>query len=211
MCAVPAEHIASPRLFRTYKTKRPNYNPTIVEAARATSAAPTFFKPIDIGGSVKERFVDGGLGCNNPSDRVIREAMEEFGSDLNRQVACIVSIGTGMRNVIGLGSPTGMKRVLPTDLMDALAKISTETETVADTMKKRFINCPGLYSRLNVDAGLETVELGAWEHLPGVKTHTTSYLEKDEVDKMIELIVQGLLGNAVKSYPLSHLGTSIAQ
>src|SRR5882724_5814205 len=61
-----------PRLFRTYMA--PEYqspNCMIWEAARSTSATPTFFERIVIN---EEQFIDGGLGGNNPIDQVLQEA-----------------------------------------------------------------------------------------------------------------------------------------
>ncbi|OBT85481.1 hypothetical protein VE02_06195 [Pseudogymnoascus sp. 03VT05] len=43
------------------------------EACRATSAAPTFFDPVQIG-PYKQSFIDGGLGYNNPIFKVYDEA-----------------------------------------------------------------------------------------------------------------------------------------
>lgn len=40
---------------------------TIIEAARAISAATSFFEPVSIGA---RRFADGALGANNPVDEV---------------------------------------------------------------------------------------------------------------------------------------------
>ncbi|OJJ83805.1 uncharacterized protein ASPGLDRAFT_26004 [Aspergillus glaucus CBS 516.65] len=45
--------------------------PSVSQAAHATSAATTFFKPVSIGA---RRFADGVLGANNPADEVEREA-----------------------------------------------------------------------------------------------------------------------------------------
>ncbi len=74
--------------------KSKEYNCRIWEAARATSAAPTFFKRIEIGPSGSGiEYVDAGLGCNNPIKQVIEEAVRVFGED--SEVACIVSIGAG--------------------------------------------------------------------------------------------------------------------
>src|ERR1700690_2286849 len=95
VCAMPALHTSSPRIFRTYEVRsNQSYNCEIWEAARATSAAPTFFKRIRIGEKgLEEEFVDGGLGCNNPIRQVLEEAEIAFGP--GRRIACIVSIGTG--------------------------------------------------------------------------------------------------------------------
>lgn len=46
-------------------------NCAIWEAARATSAAATFFDPIQIG---RQKFVDGATGFNNPVEAVFEEA-----------------------------------------------------------------------------------------------------------------------------------------
>ncbi|KDQ49841.1 hypothetical protein JAAARDRAFT_142838, partial [Jaapia argillacea MUCL 33604] len=74
ICAMPAHNINSaiPRLFRTYQVpKGSTFNCMIWEAARATSATPNIFKPIEIGdSSMQELFIGGGVGCNNPMRQV---------------------------------------------------------------------------------------------------------------------------------------------
>jgi len=68
----------------------------IWEACRATSAATTFFDAIALG-PYSEEFVDGGIGANNPILQLWNEAQAVWGPDsLERNVNCIVSIGTGM-------------------------------------------------------------------------------------------------------------------
>src|SRR5271154_3147452 len=75
VCAMSALNMAAgiPHLFRSYQApKNQTFNCTIWEAARATSAAPTFFEQIVIGepGSSLS-YVDGGMGCNNPIAQVL--------------------------------------------------------------------------------------------------------------------------------------------
>ena len=65
VCAVGSSdigHAAGPTLFRTYEvTKNGSYNCKIWEAARATTAAPTFFKRIKIGSLASGvEYVDAG-------------------------------------------------------------------------------------------------------------------------------------------------------
>jgi predicted acylesterase/phospholipase RssA len=207
VCAVPAKHInRQPRLFRTWSAdKSPGYNCTIWEAARATSAAPTFFKRISIGDAgLQEEFIDAGIGCNNPVRYLVEEAGKEFGPE--RTVSCIVSIGTGKPMVAGFKSPGLFQRVLPLDLIKVLASMATDSETEASTMKARFQNCSGLYHRLNVERGLEEVSLEEWEKLGEVKSHTMAYLSDSTVSQGIDVIVDALVGKSSKTFPLGQLG-----
>jgi hypothetical protein len=85
---------ASPTIFRTYRGKQARPSECALwQAARATSAAPTFFKPMSIDRPRPAiTYIDGGMGHNNPSEVALDEARRiwptctEFG---------LVSIGTG--------------------------------------------------------------------------------------------------------------------
>ena len=202
-----ATHInKKPRLFRTWSAdKSPGYNCAIWEAARATSAAPTFFKRIYIGDpGLREEFVDAGIGCNNPVQYLVQEAGREFGSE--REVSCIVSIGTGKPKVAGFKAPALFQRVLPLDLIKVLASMATDSEAEALAMKARYQNCHGLYHRLNVERGLEEVSLEEWEKLGDVKTHTMAYLGEDQISQGIDVIVNALVGKSSQTFPLGQLG-----
>jgi hypothetical protein len=204
---VPALHInKEPKLFRTWSAdKNPGYNCKIWEAGRATSAAPTFFKRIHIGNpGMQEEFVDAGIGCNNPVQYLIQEAQREFGP--NREVACIVSIGTGKPKVPGFKAPARFQRVLPLDLIKVLTAISTDSEAVASVMEARYQHCAGLYHRLNVERGLEQVSLEEWEKLGEVTTHTMEYLRADEISQRLDMIVNALIGKPPRTFLLGKLG-----
>src|SRR6267143_6345722 len=97
-----------PILFRSYQSHESHSGCKIWEAARATSAAPTFFKHIEIGN--KQYFIDGGLGCNNPSRVVLDEAEALFGTC---QIGCLVSIGTGQAATTNINTPA-LHHPLPT-------------------------------------------------------------------------------------------------
>ena len=207
VCAVPALHVnKKPRLFRTWLAdKSPGYNCTIWEAARATSAAPTFFKRIRIGDpGLEEDFVDAGVGCNNPVRYLIQEAEREFGPD--KQVACIVSIGTGRLKVPGFKSPGVFQRLLPLSLIKVLANMATDSEAEAAAMEVRYRNCPGLYHRLNVERGLEEISLEEWEKLGEVKAHTVAYLEAGGISQSIDVIANSLVGMPAQTFSLCQLG-----
>ena len=83
-----------PTLFRSYNCKGHNANKCAIwEAARATSAAPTLFKPIRIENPPPgATFVDGGFLYNNPAELAISEAQRIWTSV---KTFCLVSVGTG--------------------------------------------------------------------------------------------------------------------
>jgi hypothetical protein len=91
---------APPTLFRSYQCKDHDASEcTIWEAGRATSAAPTFFKPIEIGRGV---FVDGGLAHNNPGELALAEAQKMWKTT---KLFCLVSVGTGRLASIQVVNP----------------------------------------------------------------------------------------------------------
>lgn len=193
-----------PVVFRTYRSREPDSNCKIWEAARATSAAPTFFKQIEIGR--KQPFVDGGWGRNNPSRVVLDEAKAVFG---NRKIGCLVSIGTGQVKVISIKKPGLFQRFMPgdvpADIMDVLDAIATDCEDVHEAMLGLFSNSPNTYFRLNVEHGMEGIELSEWEKLSNVEAHTAQYMMKKEVDEKLDLLVN-VIGIPRAQLTLEQLG-----
>jgi predicted acylesterase/phospholipase RssA len=176
-----------PVLFRTYQSRETHSDCKIWEAARATSAAPTFFKRIEIGR--KQPFIDGGLGRNNPSQVVLDEAKALFGA---RQIGCLVSIGTGQAEVIGIKNPGLFQQIIPTDVIEALRAITTDCEATHEAMLGCFANLPNTYFRLNVEQGMQGIEFSEWEKLSNVEAHTVQYMRKKEVDEKLSLLVNAI-------------------
>jgi predicted acylesterase/phospholipase RssA len=83
-----------PTIFRSYAGENARSSQCrIWQAARATSAAPSFFKDVFIEIPPPGcNYIDGGLGYNNPSELALNEATELWPSSTN---FCLVSIGTG--------------------------------------------------------------------------------------------------------------------
>ena len=196
VCAVPQQDVRArtgPRLFRTYKVRaNATFNCTIWEACRATSAAPTYFESIKIGEEgEQETFLDGGLGYNNPVEQVLEEARRIFPG---RKVACVVSIGTGVANVISFpDSP----KTSPLKLINALKNMATESDTTAERMHQRFQNVKDTYFRFSVDRGLQGIELEEWNELPKVRTFTTEYISQHSLSAQIDKVVEALLASKV--------------
>jgi len=172
-----------PVLFRTYESHETHPECKIWEAARATSAAPTFFKGIEIGRA--QPFIDGGIGRNNPSWIVLDEANTLFGA---RPIGCLVSIGTGQVETVGIKRPGFFQHIIPMDVVDVLKAIATDCEDIHEHMLRLFAQLPMTYFRLNVEQGMQGIKLSEWERLRKVEAHTVQYLRRKEVDEKLALL-----------------------
>lgn len=151
------------------------------EAARATSAASTFFDPIEIGPR-GNKFVDGGLRYNNPIDLVDRESREIWPDDDR----LIISIGTG-------NAPGGNFEGSLKDLVDRLKDIATETEETSNRFfqaHRDMMQTHRLF-RFNVD-GLGSIGLDESKQKDVITARTESYLERAEVLEKATPCVQTL-------------------
>jgi hypothetical protein len=149
-------------------------NPTILEAALATSAAPTYFSDVAIKGS---KFVDGALGVNNPALEVEEEASDlwcEETGNLQPLVKCFISVGTGHPGIRSV-SDKGLKHLLET-----LQKEASETESTNQKFLGRWRDYveKGRCFRFNVDHGLDNVRLAEFEEEDLIRAATSTYLQK---------------------------------
>lgn len=85
-----------PFFFKSHRIAAdPSYNWKLMEIARATSAAPTFFPPLHLAKGNKDyALVDGGVFVNNPAMAAYAEARSLYPGAAQ---TTIVSVGTGDR------------------------------------------------------------------------------------------------------------------
>jgi hypothetical protein len=180
-------------------------NCRIWEAARATTAAPTFFKRIAIGeeGRAKEEFIDGGVRCNNPANQVLEEARNIFGD--NRIVGCLISIGTGHRGTIGLAKPDSFQKILPVKLIGILKSIATDCESTAHALGLRYREFPDFYFRFNVVHGTEGISLEEWKKMGDIEAHTKAYMEDVGVSASIDTVVKILCKSVSTGFTLGNI------
>jgi hypothetical protein len=192
-----------PYLFRTYEhlsssTANPlELNPGLAnnvpiwEVARATTAAPTFFKPIFIG---NEKFLDGGYGiANNPTWHALQE-VGQMNANSPDSVALIVSIGTGKPDKVRPTAKHGATLVGHYRAMFKYAAAAiTDSENTHLKMQGHYQHSKHRYERFNVDGGLGNIDLGEWKTLGGrnltlekIRQQTRSYLDRAEVRKGLE-------------------------
>jgi hypothetical protein len=191
-----------PVLLRTYTSPRePSVDCTIWEAARATSAAPTFFKGMKIGSQI---YIDGVMGLNNPTQWLLEEVKHVFP---DRHLSCLISIGTGKGDTIALPKQSFFQRnFIPIDVIKAIQRIATDCEEKHEQVMRLFENNPNVYFRFNVEQGMQTVSLSDWEKLANVEAHTTNYLGLEEVKRNLSRVVD-VLDAGVKAVPSAELST----
>ncbi|KAH0021871.1 hypothetical protein KCU78_g5966, partial [Aureobasidium melanogenum] len=157
---------------------------TIWQAARATSAAPTFFERLEIG---TNEFIDGGIGFNNPSKALLRETRRLFEKDPDRSVTCIISIGTGVPKRIDLAKLSGFGLAYIKDLVKALSDMATDCQEIAEEMTAMFKATPNIYVRFDVEQGLQDVRMDSYEDLNIIRANTQNYLMKDAQQEKLTL------------------------
>lgn len=193
---MPGAEMRRPRLFRTYEVDGINEHCKIWEAARASTAAPTYFKAaeITIRPNVVERFVDGGMGCNNPVLQLCEEAKRVY---KGRKIDCVISIGTGTTPSKGLSRPSPLQNRVPIYVVPTLREIANDCEKNHEIMFQEFKNRPNTYFRFNVPE-IGAVDLADWRSIPILRTKTIAYLDSPETDFNINSAVKTLSASLSK-------------
>ena len=169
----------NPYLFRTYKNLHKSMDPKerlldrnpdmahdipIWQVARATSAAPTYFKPPVIDGL---EYVDGGFGANNPCAEIYEE-VRRMNNNSRSCVSIILSIGTGKNNEARRFKGTGFQRYL--NYANFARKWASDSEKTHEAMLKAKSEVHFNYFRLNVEKGLDLMKLDDWRARGPVRT-----------------------------------------
>ncbi|KAL0781512.1 hypothetical protein CaCOL14_002847 [Colletotrichum acutatum] len=196
-------------LFRTYKgSSNCAHNVEIWEAARATSAAPTFFHPISIEVEAeRDQYVDGAVTYNNPARLVLSEAESYFGP--RRTLGFLLSLGTGLKvsdkkvNVVPQGqlvdrpimARKGSGALFSRGTIKILkhAKASlTDSEPEHQALEQRFQKTPYAYWRLNLDRGAADIKLNEYKKMGLLRAATERYIQGPEVSDHIDKIASML-------------------
>ena len=181
--------LGRPILMRSYDNppSAEAFDCMIWEAARATSAAPTFFLPIDINGI---KYSDGGVGFNNPTELLVEEVDRIWPG---RSIACLVSIGTGQHGPIQLEKePKSLVWKVLSWLLPSLtykidvAKSCVRIATSGHNKHLKLMHKPdigSIYFRFDVPQGMSNIGLHEWEKLDQMKALTKSYMENEVLNE----------------------------
>ncbi|EXJ74236.1 uncharacterized protein A1O5_02532 [Cladophialophora psammophila CBS 110553] len=162
-------------------------NPKIWEAALATSAAPSFFDPVQIGAC---SYVDGALGANNPVNQVEEEAADIWCEETGRLqpiVKCFISIGTGHADF------TTIKNSSLRSVAHSIEKVATETKKADSEFTGRWReHLDTRYFRFNVEEGLHSVRLAEYKQQAVIDAGTRLYMDGHGVKRKVRTCVQNL-------------------
>lgn len=167
----------------------------IWEAARATSAAPHYFREVTINGNV---YMDGGIRNNNPSYSILREARdfhrlrpwaERHAPDANGRgpvVGVIVSIGTGRSAPLSMFSRGNILQRIHAIGKYAVRNL-TDPEVTHQQMADHTNDLGIPYFRFNVETGLENMKMDEMrsDTIQRIQDATRDYLQLDETKKQL--------------------------
>ena len=204
----------NPYLFRTYNHEtQKEYvfnlgladNVRIEDVARATTAAPTYFKPKVING---RKYIDGGFcsNANNPSLHAYNEVLLMHGNNADA-VELLVSIGTGkLRKGTPFPRDEGLCSYYMANINYAI-HAATESESKHLHMQQLMTARQRDYERFNVEGGLEDIKLGDWKvisqrssaplnvTLTTIERATKAYCDRDDVQRRLRNTAEKLVRN----------------
>jgi predicted acylesterase/phospholipase RssA len=180
--------------MRSFGTRDADPFPACIwQVARATSAAPTYFLPMEIDDVL---YGDGGTGWNNPTKEAIEEARTLWPS---RPIGILVSIGTGLEEALQLNDTSKeLPKVVESLLRNtspghafklAVAEYAVKCITscelihreVAERCNREILE--GNYFRLNVPQGMSSIGLAEWEKLGAMIALTNRYMDHGDKRK----------------------------
>jgi predicted acylesterase/phospholipase RssA len=170
-------------IFRSYDTPtEPASKATIVQAARATSAAPTFFKEQVIDGV---KYIDGGIGNNNPALHALAEVDVLWPG---REVDAFISIGTGTA-----------RNISAKNLKIASISLTTSSHLPHEKIVEMGIFRPDQYFRFNVPNLGSEIDLSDWEKLDYIGVATRRYLSAPGIRDQVKDCAEALCGKLSES------------
>ncbi|KAJ7101116.1 acyl transferase/acyl hydrolase/lysophospholipase [Mycena epipterygia] len=189
VCTMSASNLNAgiPHLFRSYNTlEEPASNCMIWQAARATSATPGLFKPMEIVlAGLKQQYIDGCVGNNNPTSLVVEEAKQLYRT---HPIVLVASLGTGHPETIQIPRSRSLNTIA-----QVMKNIATDCEKTHEDNVRRFQSTANTYFRFNVQQGMQILEPTDWNKLPEVSAHTNSYLQTGDARSKLTEVVKIIL------------------
>lgn len=171
--------------FSSFNSRDTKFGPSIPiwQAARATSAAPLYFDPAVVGAS-HTKYLDGGLGANNPVNFAVKKA-KNIWPEVN--IACLVSIGAGFTRLKHQSTQLF-------GLFKYLRSVVTETEQTAAIFASvnREMTIASRYFRFNVDYGEKNYSFDEQKAIAGIEYAAKEYCARVETLESINSCAEKL-------------------
>ncbi|KAH8823104.1 acyl transferase/acyl hydrolase/lysophospholipase, partial [Flagelloscypha sp. PMI_526] len=182
VCALPLAALKSstkPVCFRNFRSRQHcSFSCKVWEAACATTSYVGVFPPIRIGPPLSaQKFVDAGIGYNNPAEIVVQETESLFPP--SRHQIAVVSLGAGHPGVETYRSHDVLWKSL-------LYDIARDCERTADRMASKR---DSYYFRFNVAHGLQGIRLEDWVDPGFILSQSESYVSTSVVNRSIDSLV----------------------
>ncbi|MCJ1250856.1 hypothetical protein MMC30_008084 [Trapelia coarctata] len=208
VCALRSESkndiTQTPYLFRSYdhptrSTQPFERNPgedqsfLIRDVARAASAAPIYFKPVQLANG---RFFDASIVLNNPSWEIFKEVNQMHG-DSHYAIDVLLSIGCGQHRARQPAKQGGVKRWNTLVPYTSMARHKFHLGDIIDSMEERMLKASQdlNYYRFCADLDPHSVKSDEWrEHTASLIAVTTKkYLGTQPVDDDLSECAKGLV------------------
>ncbi len=181
-----------PFFFKSHRIAAdPSYNWPVTDIARATSAAPTFFPPLQlVRGNQDYALVDGGVYVNNPSMAAYAEASSLYPEATS---VIVVSVGTGDRQdritysaAKGWGLLGWAKQIVPVFMDSVSEAVDYELKYVRGCTYYR-LQVPALQGAVSEMDNVEPENLALLQQLAG------EYLKSiaDTLSKLCDELKEG--------------------
>ena len=197
-------------LFRTYNHERdeevpfaamlknpgPAHNHEIWQVARATSAAPGYFRPMNISGV---DYSDGGAGFNNPAEEAYNEVtIKESTKGSENALFLLVSVGTGqkpdrvdrVKHIFPrLSNERHIRKFL--NMLERVGGELVQTERAHENMRIRMHKDRQEYFRCTGGEQVGGLKLDEWKLKSKKRTQSTAdFIEKHVKDYMSQPSIQ---------------------
>ena len=201
---------------------------TVCQAARATSAAPTFFPVMRL---ENRFFTDGGLGNNNPSFAIYfhysanqrkksakptaasADSAPPFSSygDLDFSYVRFINIGTGAKvDEVEPRKRAWLANLIPSFIRKGVFLKQTLTEIAVGSdckieMMREFQGMTlnkFMYERFDANHGVSNIKLDDYNALGDIRQKTEQYLDEQEIKDLLEEVGSAIATDYLKSRPI---------